>query len=124
VAYMNKCPESPLSPSTSSPVRCSLALHLEHSSSPNIIIAIIPPGGKVLVSGANGYVACWIVRCLLEKGYAVRGAVRSLDKGRHLQDLFKSFGERFELAVVSDITKASDYVILFKLPALIINLLV
>ncbi|KAF9457365.1 hypothetical protein BDZ94DRAFT_1273374 [Collybia nuda] len=65
----------------------------------------ITPGSKVLVSGANGYIAIWVVRTLLERGYAVRGTVRSAEKGRFLSELFKSYGDKFEIAVVEDITK-------------------
>lgn len=65
----------------------------------------IAPGDKVLVSGANGYIAIWVVRRFLEKGYAVRGTVRSLDKGRYLENYFKSYGDKFEIAIVEDITK-------------------
>lgn len=59
---------------------------------------------KVLVSGANGFVAIWVVRTLLENGYAVRGTVRSESKGGHLKDIFKEYGDKLELIVVSDIT--------------------
>jgi nucleoside-diphosphate-sugar epimerase len=80
---------------------------------------IITPGSKVLVSGANGYLACWVIRTLLEKGYAVRGAVRSPEKGAHLLELFKSFGKKFELVIVRDITKASTITsIIMSLPSL------
>ncbi|KAJ7902199.1 hypothetical protein B0H13DRAFT_2335734 [Mycena leptocephala] len=41
--------------------------------------------GKVLVSGANGFIATWAVRTLLEEGFSVGGAV--------------------QLVVVSDITQ-------------------
>jgi nucleoside-diphosphate-sugar epimerase len=68
---------------------------------------IITPNSKVLVSGANGYLACWVVRTFLEKGYTVRGAVRSPERGAHLLELFKSFGKKFELVIVSDITKVN-----------------
>ncbi|CAL1708191.1 unnamed protein product [Somion occarium] len=61
--------------------------------------------GKVLVTGANGYVATWIIKTLLEKGYSVRGAVRSEAKGAHTRNLFASYGDKFELCVVEDITK-------------------
>jgi len=64
----------------------------------------VQPGSKVLVTGANGFIAMWVVRTLLEKGYAVRGTVRSLEKGQHLTDTFKKYGEKFELVVVKDIT--------------------
>ncbi|KAJ7731586.1 hypothetical protein DFH07DRAFT_755616 [Mycena maculata] len=60
--------------------------------------------GKVLVSGANGYIAVWVVRTLLEHGFSVRGAVRSADKGKYLTDYFAPYGDRFEVVVVPDIT--------------------
>ncbi|KAG6856805.1 hypothetical protein H0H87_000502 [Tephrocybe sp. NHM501043] len=66
----------------------------------------ISPGDKVLVSGANGFIAIWIVRTLLEKGYAVRGTVRSVGKGKYLEEYFKSYGDKFEIAIVEDVAKA------------------
>ncbi|KZP19766.1 D-lactaldehyde dehydrogenase [Athelia psychrophila] len=57
----------------------------------------VQPPSKVLVSGANGYIAVWVVRSLLEKGYSVRGTVRSAEKGKHLQELFKSYGDKHEV---------------------------
>lgn len=65
----------------------------------------INSGSKVLVSGANGYIAIWIVRILLERGYAVRGIVRSAEKGAHLTNIFKDYGEKLDMVVVADITK-------------------
>jgi nucleoside-diphosphate-sugar epimerase len=64
----------------------------------------IAPGDKILVTGANGFLAVHVVDSLLKKGYAVRGVVRSLDKGEHLKKLFAKYGDKFELAVVKDIT--------------------
>ena len=63
--------------------------------------------GKVLVTGANGYIAVWIVKSLLEAGFAVRGTVRSESKAAHLRSLFRSSGDKFETVVVPDITKVS-----------------
>ncbi len=60
---------------------------------------------KVLVSGANGYIAIWVVRTLLERGYSVRGTVRSTEKGKHLLEIFKGYGDKLEAVVVEDITK-------------------
>ncbi|KAJ7846608.1 D-lactaldehyde dehydrogenase [Mycena olivaceomarginata] len=37
-------------------------------------------------------------------GFSVRGVVRSADKGKHLTQLFTSYGEKFEIVVVPDIT--------------------
>jgi nucleoside-diphosphate-sugar epimerase len=34
-------------------------------------------GQTVCVTGAGGYIGSWIVKLLLEKGYAVRGTVRN-----------------------------------------------
>ena len=68
------------------------------------MVAISPPA-KVLVTGANGYLATWVVKKYLEAGYSVRGAVRSLTKGAFLNDKFAQYGNKFELVVVDDITK-------------------
>ena len=59
------------------------------------------------MSGANGYVAIWVVQNLLSKGYSVRGTVRSAEKGEHLKKLFANFGDKHEVVVVNDITKVS-----------------
>lgn len=64
----------------------------------------IAPGDKILVTGANGFLAVHVVDAFLQKGYAVRGVVRSLDKGDHLKKIFAKYGTKFELAVVKDIT--------------------
>ncbi len=47
----------------------------------------IDPTTPVLVTGATGYVASWIVRYLLEDGYVVRGTVRDPDKATGLEHL-------------------------------------
>ncbi|KAF8155220.1 hypothetical protein K438DRAFT_1943005 [Mycena galopus ATCC 62051] len=60
--------------------------------------------GKVLVSGANGYIAVWVARTLLEHGFSVRSVVRSAGKGEHLTQLFSLYGANFELIIVPDIT--------------------
>ena len=62
---------------------------------------------KVHVSGANGYIAMWVVRTLLEKGYSVRGTVRSSAKGAYLSNYFRPYGDKFELVEVADITAVS-----------------
>ena len=61
--------------------------------------------GKILVTGANGYIAVWVVKKLLEKGFAVRGTVRSESKAPYLRELFKEYGDKFEVVIVEDITK-------------------
>ena len=63
----------------------------------------VQPPAKVLVSGANGFIAIWVIKALLDQGYAVRGTVRSLEKGNYLKKVFEEKGDRFELVVVRDI---------------------
>ena len=61
--------------------------------------------GKVLITGANGFVAIFVVRKLLQSGYSVRGTVRSSEKGEHLKKVFAEYGDKLEIAVVADIAK-------------------
>ena len=65
----------------------------------------VQPPAKVLVSGATGYIAAWVVRNLLERGYVVRGTARSVAKGDFLKKAFASYGDRFEVVVVEDIAQ-------------------
>ncbi|KNZ74711.1 NADPH-dependent methylglyoxal reductase GRE2 [Termitomyces sp. J132] len=51
----------------------------------------------------------WIVRILLEKGYAVRGTVRSADKAKYLEEYFKTYGHKFEFTIVEDIAKSGAF---------------
>lgn len=44
----------------------------------------ISASDKVLITGANGFIGLWLTRFLLERGYSVRAAVRSADKGETL----------------------------------------
>ncbi|KAF8978658.1 D-lactaldehyde dehydrogenase [Cyathus striatus] len=69
----------------------------------------VPSGSKVLVTGANGYLAIWIVQRLLDRGYSVRGTVRSASKGSYLEEYFKSYADRLEVVVVSDFTKEGAF---------------
>ncbi|KAG2007029.1 D-lactaldehyde dehydrogenase [Coprinopsis cinerea AmutBmut pab1-1] len=69
----------------------------------------VSPGSKVLVTGANGFIAIWVVRRLLEEGYSVRGTVRAASKASHLKDIFKSYGEKLEVVVVPDFTKEGAF---------------
>jgi len=68
------------------------------------MVAVSSPA-KVLVTGANGYLAVWVVKKYLEAGYSVRGTVRSLSKSAFLTEKFSNYGDRFQLVVVEDITK-------------------
>jgi len=65
--------------------------------------------GKVLVTGANGYIAMWVVHTLLEQGYVVRGTVRSESKATHLRKVFTKYGDKLEVVIVPDITKEGAF---------------
>ena len=62
----------------------------------------LPPGSRILVTGANGYIASHVVDLLLKRGYRVRGQVRQsrpwLDKFFHGR-----YGDLFESVVVPDL---------------------
>lgn len=56
------------------------------------VTAQIDASKPVLVTGASGYVASWIIRYLLEDGYTVRGTVRNPDKPSGLEHLHRLQG--------------------------------
>lgn len=82
---------------------------------------------KVLVTGASGFLAAYVVRTLLEDGYTVVGTgtmpqttllpaqsyvartlpVRSPAKGKYLADYFKS--PKFSYVIVEDIEKSDAF---------------
>ena len=66
---------------------------------------LVAPGSKILVTGANGFIAIYVVQRLLQDGYSVRGTVRSASKGEHLKKVFSEYGDKLELVVVDDFTK-------------------
>lgn len=54
----------------------------------------------ILVTGAGGYIASWIIEYLLEKGYRVRGTVRSKahqNRLEHLENMVQKSQGRLEL---------------------------
>ncbi|KIO19603.1 hypothetical protein M407DRAFT_30755 [Tulasnella calospora MUT 4182] len=63
----------------------------------------ISPKSKVLVTGANGYISLWIARYLLDRGFSVRGAIRSSSKGEQVKATLND--PNFEYIIVEDITK-------------------
>jgi len=69
----------------------------------------ISKGDKVLVTGANGYVAMWVIRLLLERGYRVRGTVRTVEKGVYIKNYLATLGfaEGFEYAIAKDLITVS-----------------
>ncbi|KAF3399498.1 hypothetical protein DPV78_006435 [Talaromyces pinophilus] len=60
----------------------------------------VPPGGRILLTGANGYLASVTISLFLERGCSVRGTVRSVAAHAWMKTYF---GERFELVEVPNI---------------------
>lgn len=62
------------------------------------------PCPAVLLTGASGFLAAHIGQQLLQRGYRVRGTVRSTAKGEYLQKLYESEGLKgFEFVIVEDV---------------------
>jgi nucleoside-diphosphate-sugar epimerase len=62
----------------------------------------------ILVTGANSFIGSWIVKYLIEKGYNVRGTVRSQAKESQVLDgIEKEHHNRVSFAYISDITTDS-----------------
>jgi len=48
---------------------------------------------KVLVTGANGFIAMHVILHLLKNGYSVRGTVRSAEKETHIRKVLQKHGD-------------------------------
>lgn len=75
----------------------------EHNS---VITPTIEKGSLVLVTGVSSYIGGHIANQFLQDGYRVRGAFRTLDKVRWMQELFdREYGKsKFEAVEVRDMT--------------------
>lgn len=66
----------------------------------------VSPPARVLVTGASGFIASWIIKELLNEGYTVRGIVRSTMKAEQCLSCFRREVEagRLEFVEVADMT--------------------
>ncbi|KAL5521316.1 hypothetical protein ACEPAG_9240 [Sanghuangporus baumii] len=55
---------------------------------------------RVLITGANGFIAAWVVHTLLENGFSVRGTVREESKSTFLRNLHKDDLEKGNLEFI------------------------
>ncbi|SCV68368.1 BQ2448_489 [Microbotryum intermedium] len=59
-------------------------------------------GKTVLVTGASGFLASYVIDAFLKAGWNIRGTVRDLTKGQHLKDRYPT-GSPLELVQVKDL---------------------
>lgn len=66
------------------------------------LVTAIPAGSRVLVTGANGFLASQITLQFLKRGFQVRGAVRDVTRSAWLlEGPFKSYAENGALELVA-----------------------
>ncbi|RFU81797.1 nad dependent epimerase dehydratase [Trichoderma arundinaceum] len=68
-----------------------------------------PSEQTLLVTGANGYVALHIIKQALERGYNVRGTVRSVSSAGKVRSTFADYGSQFSVAIVPGLDKKELY---------------
>jgi nucleoside-diphosphate-sugar epimerase len=68
-----------------------------------------PSEQTLLVTGANGFVALHIIKQALDRGYNVRGTVRSVSSAGKVRSTFAEYGSQFSVAIVSDLSKRELY---------------
>jgi len=75
-------------------------------------MAPVSAPAKVLVTGASGFIAIWVIKSLLDQGYTVVGTVRSHSKGEYLQLLLEKDSnnkDKFSYVIVEDIQKEGAF---------------
>ena len=63
----------------------------------------------LLVTGANGFVAGHIIKVALEKGYHVKGAVRTDSSAAQLKATFPAYSSQLSTTIVPDITNVESF---------------
>lgn len=69
----------------------------------------VPAPAKILVTGASGFLGVYVVKSLIERGYIVRGTVRTTGRGEYLKKLFP---EHFEYVIVPDMESVREKTII------------
>ncbi|KAK3356587.1 hypothetical protein B0T25DRAFT_537016 [Lasiosphaeria hispida] len=76
-----------------------------------------PSEQTIIVTGANSYVAGHIIKLALEKGYYVRGTVRSESSTAKVRDIFSDYASRLSFGTVPDIARPELYESAFASPS-------
>ncbi|PYH44087.1 SDR family oxidoreductase [Aspergillus saccharolyticus JOP 1030-1] len=63
----------------------------------------------ILITGASGFVATQVVRLFLQRGYRVRGTVRSEQTAEKVRSIFPEYKEKLSFAIVQDIAQPGAF---------------
>ncbi|KAF2796354.1 NAD(P)-binding protein [Melanomma pulvis-pyrius CBS 109.77] len=70
-------------------------------------MALVHPGGLILITGANGYIAGVTIQKFLDAGFRVRGTVRNVSKNGWMTS---QYGPNFSLIEVPDMAAENAFV--------------
>ena len=68
-----------------------------------------PNGQIILITGASGFIATWVIRFFLEKGYHVRGTVRSDETANNVRRSFPDYHDQLSFVIVKDIAQKGAF---------------
>lgn len=68
-----------------------------------------PSEQTILVTGANGFVSSHIIKTFLERGYSIRGTVRSASSATSIKSTLSEYSSRLSFAIVPDIASANAF---------------
>jgi NADPH-dependent methylglyoxal reductase len=69
----------------------------------------LPSEQTLLITGVNGFLGLHVAREALERGYHVRGTVRSETSAAKVRDLLAKYDPRLSLSIVPDLTMSERY---------------
>lgn len=68
-----------------------------------------PKDKTILITGASGFVATHVVKAFLERGYQVRGTVRSEQTAANVRKNFLKYSDRLSFTIVEDIAQPGAF---------------
>lgn len=68
-----------------------------------------PKDKTILITGASGFVATHVVKAFLERGYQVRGTIRSEQTATNVRKNFLEYSDRLSFTIVEDIAQPGAF---------------
>jgi NADPH:quinone reductase-like Zn-dependent oxidoreductase len=84
-------------------------LYITMSQNPASSSTKSPEDRYILVTGSTGFIGAHVVDNLLARGYRVRGATRSAQKGEQMKDARPHYASKLDFVVVEDFTKTGVF---------------